>query len=112
MALQVARPPDALPRHERRQRLGHQRADRDDVDALLARDRQVVDVEHAEVELPAGHELQRVGSGARAADRQPDAVRRVGMGPHRREQRCMDRVRREVERQLHTGRRAAAAACV
>ena len=49
--------------------LPHQRADRDEVDALLARDREVVDVEHAEVDLAASTtSFSESGPGAGLAD--------------------------------------------
>ena len=61
-ALEVARAADAGLGDERGERAADERADRDQVGAALARDREVVDVEHAEVDLPAGDELERVGS--------------------------------------------------
>ena len=59
-AFEILRARHARLRDQRRQRLAHQHADGDEVGALLARDREVVDVEHAEVDLPARHELERV----------------------------------------------------
>ena len=76
-------------RDQRRQRLADERADRDEVAARLARDREVVDVEHAELDLPARHELERVRAGAGLAD-----LQRVAGHVDRR----VDRVGHEVER--------------
>ena len=100
-ALQVARAGDVVAGDQRGQRLGDQLADADDVDVLLARDREVGDVEDAHVELPRGDELQRVRPGPRLADDQPDLMSRVRPRAHGRVDRRVDGVGGEVEGQLH-----------
>ena len=63
----------------RRQRPLHDRRDADQVDALLARDREVVDVEDREVGAAGPQQLRGVGRGARRLDLDVDAV--VGEEP-------------------------------
>ena len=56
------------------QRSLHQRHRADQVDAALAGDAEVVDVEDGEVGAARGEQLRRVGRFARLADRQVDAL--------------------------------------
>jgi len=52
----------------------HQPHHADDVEATLAGDPEVVDVEHGEVDAFRREQLRRVGRFARPADRQVDSV--------------------------------------
>jgi hypothetical protein len=55
-----------------RERAPDERAERDEVGALRARERQVVDVQHAGIDPPGGDELERVRPRAGLANLQPD----------------------------------------
>ena len=73
-ALQRAGAGDRRLREDGGQRALGDRHDADEVGPLLARDRQVVDVEHGEVGAARGQELDRVAGGRGLADGQRDAL--------------------------------------
>ena len=82
LALEVARARTPGAGDDRGERALHEGADADQVLAPLAREAEVVDVEHADVGAAGGEQLQRVGAAAGGrADPQPDAV--VGVRPVR-----------------------------
>jgi hypothetical protein len=75
------------------------RADADQVEAPLAGDREIVDVEDRELGPAAREQLRRVGGGGGLADRQPDAGVLVGAARLRRVDAGVDGVGLEVQDQ-------------
>lgn len=98
--LDVPRAADRGLGEQRRQRAPDERADRDDlVAAVLAGDREVVDVQQRELGAPADDELRAVGALAGLADPQPDAAPAVVTFADGAEDRRLDGVGREIQRQ-------------
>src|SRR3954451_13285111 len=90
---------------QRGERPLHERGDPDDIDPALARDRQVVDVEDADVDAARGQQRERVRRRPRLADAQPDAVAAVEALPDGGVDGRVHGVRREVERERGGRRR-------
>ena len=90
----------------RGQRALHDRHHADQVEAALAGDPEVVDVEDREVGAAGGEQLRRVGRFARLADRQVDAGVAVEALGLRRVDPGVDRVGGEIEHQGRASRRA------
>ena len=84
---------------DRGERALHQREDADDVAALGAREREVVDVEDREVGAPGEQELRRVGAAGRRADAEVNALGLVIAAAHGGEDAGVHAVGREVEQQ-------------
>ena len=92
-------PLDARLRDQCGERAADQRADGDEVRPPAARDGEVVDVEHAEVDAAARHELERVGAAGGLADDQVDALGAVAPLRLRHVDRRVHGIRDEVQRE-------------
>jgi hypothetical protein len=109
-SLEVARPLDRGLRDQRCERSPDERGDGDDIGPARARDREVVDVEHADVDAPAGDQLERIRARAGLADLQPHALLAVAPLLHCRLDRRVHGVGDEVQRENDRGRRLVALA--